>query len=244
MIDVVYKLGEKCEWGEFEELRYSLRSVEQNFKDLGKVYIVGYRPRWLQNIIHIPAMDPYKTNKDGNLINKMVLAAAHPDITDYFINISDDQYIMKPVIGAEFKHPLIDNSHITFVPGQRLNRWQERLKRSIDELKKRGLKFDCYEAHVPYLLCKHDYIGTVMQYPYGFETGMCGNTLYFNTIRAQGRMKTSKDLVRIKSDWDYNKMLLEINKVRFLNHTSAALTDDLKRILKEKFPNPSKFEMF
>ena len=125
-----------------------------------------------------------------------------------------------------------------------MNRWQQRLKRTVDILKSNNLRFDCYEGHIPYLLCSKDYMGTLMKYDYGVDIGYCGNTLYFNTVGVQGRMKTSKDLIRITTDWDYDKLMREIGKVKFLNHTSKALTENLKRILKEKFPNSSKFEMF
>lgn len=79
MIDVVYKLGNGSRFDD-AELRYSLRSLS-NFRDLGKIYVVGKKPAWIKNVIHIPAGDPYKSNKDANIINKIILAATHSDIT-------------------------------------------------------------------------------------------------------------------------------------------------------------------
>lgn len=244
MIDVVYKLGYNCEWGDFEELRYSIRSVEQNFKDLGKIYIVGYRPRWIQNIIHIHALDGYKQNKDANLINKLTLASVHPDISDQFINISDDQYFMNTTTVDELQYPLIDNSHIQFIPGAPLNRWQQRLKRTINVLNENKLKHDCYEAHTPYLLNKKDYMQTVFKYDYGHDIGYCGNTLYFNTINAKGRVITKKDLYRVTSAYMYEDLKNKLACVKFLNHTNKGLNEHLKKIIQEKFPRPSRFEMF
>lgn len=244
MIDVVYKLGYNCEWGDFEELRYSLRSLEKNFKDLGKVYVVGYRPRWLHNIIHIHALDPYKTNKDGNLVNKLILASVHKEITPQFINISDDQYFLSPTTVEEMKYPIIDNSHIQFIPNAPLNRWQQRLKRTISVLKERGFTHDCYEAHTPYLIDSSNYMSTLMQYDYGVDLGYCGNTLYFNTLKKPGRVITKRDLARITSSFDYDILQSKLIGVKFLNHTNKGLNDSLKKILKEKFPEPSKFEIF
>lgn len=243
-IDVVYKLGYTCDWGDFDELRYSIRSVEQNFKNLDKIYIVGHRPRWIQNIVHIHALDPYKTNKDGNISCKLMLASIHKDISSHFINISDDQYIMNETTTEDFKHPIIDNSHIQFVPGAKLNRWQQRLKRTVDVLKSNGFNHDCYEAHTPYLLNSADFMSTLMKYDYGVDIGYCGNTLYFNTIRAKGRMKTNRDLARIASSFEYDVLRAKVGHVKFLNHTKKGLNDQLKKILQEKFPNPSKYEMF
>jgi len=242
--DVVYKIGVTADWGDFNELRYSIRSVEQNFKDLDKIYIVGHRPRWLQNIVHIDAKDPYRTNKDGNLINKLIMASVHPDISDKFINISDDQYMMNPVTTEDLQHPIIDNSHIQFIPGAKLNRWQSRLKRTVEVLKRNGFNHDCYEAHSPYLLDSKDFMSTLMQYDYGVDIGYCGNTLYFNTIRAKGRMKTNFDLVRINKPLELDVLKGKLGHSKFLNHTNKGLNDNLKKILQEKFPNPSGYEIF
>jgi hypothetical protein len=51
--DVVY-LTTKSQWN--EELRYSLRSFERYFADLGKVWIVGYLPAYLNPnaVRHVP----------------------------------------------------------------------------------------------------------------------------------------------------------------------------------------------
>ena len=76
-IDVVYKLGLNPDWGNYEELRHSLRSL-CNFENLGNVFIVGQKPDWIQEVIHIPALDSYKRNKDANLINKLILACSNP----------------------------------------------------------------------------------------------------------------------------------------------------------------------
>ncbi len=242
--DVVYKLGVTADWGDFNELRYSIRSVEQNFKDLRNIYIVGHRPRWLQNIIHIDVKDPYRTNKDANLINKLIIASMHPDISKQFVNISDDQYIINPVTTEDLRHPIIDNSHIQFIPGAKLNRWQSRLKRTVDVLKTNGFNHDCYEAHSPYLLDSSNFMSTLMQYDYGVDIGYCGNTLYFNSIRAKGRMKTILDLVRINCPLEADVLRGKLSHPKFLNHTNKGLNDNLKKILQEKFPNPSKYETF
>lgn len=243
-VDVVYKIGATADWPEFQELKYSLRSVEKNFESLRNVYIVGNKPQWLQNVIHIPAKDPYRTNKDGNLINKMIMASVHPDISEFFVNISDDQYFMNPVKAEDMMHPIIDNSHIQFVPNSKLNRWQSRLKRTVDILKKNGFKHNCYEAHCPYLLDSKNYMKTLMQYDYGVDIGYCGNTLYFNTINAPGRVKTNRDMLRVTKPMTRDEIMSKLAFVRFMNNTKKGLTDTFKQILQEKFPNPSKFEMF
>jgi hypothetical protein len=60
-IDVVYPLGTGSVWQD-NELRYSLRSLEKNFPDLGRVYVVGHKPDWLGNVEHIPFGDSQSPN--------------------------------------------------------------------------------------------------------------------------------------------------------------------------------------
>jgi hypothetical protein len=52
MIPVFYPYWENG--SKWEELRYSLRSLESHFKTDFIVYVVGDRPEWIQNVIHIP----------------------------------------------------------------------------------------------------------------------------------------------------------------------------------------------
>jgi hypothetical protein len=79
-IDVVYTLGTESSWQD-NELRYSLRSLERNFPDLGRVWIVGHKPAWLTGVVHIPMADVHKQNKDANLIDK-ILAACRAGVTE------------------------------------------------------------------------------------------------------------------------------------------------------------------
>ena len=97
MIDVVYKLGIGSKFNN-KELKYSLRSLK-NFKNLGTIYIVGEKPHWIDKdiVVHIPASDPYAVNKDANLIQKLMLACNDFNLSEYFLNFSDDQLILKPI---------------------------------------------------------------------------------------------------------------------------------------------------
>ena len=72
-IDVVYVLGTGSNWDN-NEIRFSLRSLAKNLKGMGRVFVVGERPAFLQNVIHIPAKDEFNpnVNADGNIILKVL----------------------------------------------------------------------------------------------------------------------------------------------------------------------------
>lgn len=242
-IDVVYKLGSGSNFHNVE-LRYSLRSLS-NFKDLGKVYIVGFRPNWikLDEIVHIDAEDPYLSNKDGNLINKLILACTDQNLSEEFINISDDQLFMKSCGYGDIAIPMFDNKLKEFKPGERIGRWQERLQRTIDELKIKGYKTNCYETHIPCLLNKKQFPKTVFRYDYGAHKGLCGNTLYYNTINSISKEIEKDTLVRIV-DPIKDRLSLETmcEGKMFLNYAERAINDNLLLYLQSKFSEKSKYE--
>lgn len=242
--DIVYKLGTGSKFND-DELRYSLRSLS-NLKELGNVYIVGHKPKWIQNVIHIEASDGHITNKDANLINKILIACYNENLSQEFMHFSDDQVLIKPLSVEYFKQPIINNKYLNDVsiPGKKLNRWQTRLKRTFNKLKEFNLPYNCFEAHCPYLLDKTKYPSTLLRYDYGFDVGYTGNTLYFNTLKIKGKQLESNDLLRLE------KQYLTINEIKqlalnknMLNYTDSAINNILFDYLRDLFPVKSMYEM-
>ncbi len=76
-----------------EELRYSLRSLKNIPHN--RVFIVGYKPSWVKNVIHIPTeQDDLKYSVTTNNIMD---ACSFSDLSDDFILMNDDFFIMKPM---------------------------------------------------------------------------------------------------------------------------------------------------
>lgn len=99
-MDVVYILGTGSEANDIE-IRYSLRSLEKNMLDLGKVFIVGVCPSFLKNIIHIPILDSYP-KKWQNAYLKISTACFDARVSDDFLLMNDDFFILEPFEGALF----------------------------------------------------------------------------------------------------------------------------------------------
>ena len=95
-MDVVYILGSGSKWGN-NELRYSLRSLERHFKH-GKVFIVGERPDWLQNIIHIKVEDSFANVHGGkykNVMRKTIAACQDERVSESFVLMNDDFFFLQ-----------------------------------------------------------------------------------------------------------------------------------------------------
>jgi hypothetical protein len=87
MIDIVYVVRAD---DTNEELRYSLRSLSN--LPHRRVWIAGYKPRWVDNVEHLPTIQT-KTKYQNSTAN-LLTACLHPDITDHFVYMNDDFFVI------------------------------------------------------------------------------------------------------------------------------------------------------
>ena len=175
MIDVVYPLGSGSAWDN-NELRYSLRSLEKNLLDLGRVFVVGQRPDWLVEAMHIPMEDVHRKNKDANLIDK-VLAACRAGVSDRFVRLSDDQCLLQPRSSGQMQAyhlgPL-DQKPASFWG---VGRWKRRLRRTYALLLHEGLPTLHYDSHIPMVYQRDRFVEVMTRWPLRSQTppGRKGN---------------------------------------------------------------------
>tara|TARA_R110001599_G_scaffold162606_8_gene351933 strand:+ start:373 stop:1113 length:741 start_codon:yes stop_codon:yes gene_type:complete len=242
-VDIVIPLGmEGMGWND-NELRYALRSIEKNFKDLGQVWIIGYQPSWLVNVKYVRALDPYRHNKDANLINKILLACTQDELSENFLFTSDDHFIMKPVSAEWFEKPLMDNRQAKFDRNKKLNRWQQRLARTEDACLARSCPSNCYEAHIPYMFNKKLYPHHMLQFDYGEGIGYTLASPYYNSIKPKFRLPEENTVARVNHKVKSRQELDDlVNDKMFFNYSTHAFDDIIKTFLTERFTEKSKFE--
>lgn len=245
--DLVYKVGIGNEADNWLELRHSIRSAKRHFKDLNNIYIVGHKPNWLNNVIHVNLSDPYTHNKDANLINKLIRACLCPDLTQKFINMSDDYFFLKDMTADDFARPTVNNKVLETMatPGKKLTKWELRLKRTVDVLGIKGLPVNCYETHGPQLLDKTLFPQILLDYDYGEGNGMCGNTLYFNTLKADYKHFDASTFTRLE---DKKLTINEIDvllddKKQLFNYTINCYNHVMQQFLAQKFPDRTVYEI-
>lgn len=212
-MDICYPLSNKSQWHD-NELRYSLRSVE-SFIPHNRVFVIGHKPEWLTNVVHIPFLDSYVSIKDANIISKL-LRVCSTDISDQFAFWSDDQY----AISQDANNYLFFakySGELTGGAGQ-YNKMRFTTK---ETLKSRGLPILNYETHYPQVIDKYDYISIMLQTPFGQGHGILVNSFYFNSTN---HPRIDKSLVS-----------------GFLNHGDRA-DEATKQKLIEMFPQKSKYE--
>ena len=239
-VDAVIPLGNGCGWGDYEELRYALRSLETNLHGLRSVFIVGGKPGWLSDkVFHIPAEDVHKRNKDANLIDKVVLACERPELSPWFVRLSDDQLVLRPTRLADMR-PLFGNA--LKAPRSKNDKWFKRFDNTLKLLTKAGHETRNYDNHAPMPVEKESFLRIAKTFDYQKLPGCTINTLYFNAYGKLQAVPVGTQAGFISGDMDETKIRRMMLRFRYLGYTDKGLTKAFKAVLQEKFPTPSRFE--
>jgi hypothetical protein len=154
------------------ELRYCLRSIEQHLSGVGEIFIIGYCPEWVQNVIHIPFdEDPRNRFRDRNIMNKMLAACEDERVSDNFLMVHDDHFLLKDYHAGEFP-----NYHMgTMNEGQGQYGETKANTKSLLVLYPEIKNFDC---HCPIRFNKQLFLRSVAHVDWSKWYGYCLKTLY------------------------------------------------------------------
>ena len=207
------------------ELRYSLRSLKNIRHD--SVYIIGTKPYWVKNVIHIPYQD--WPNRLQNVREKYKIICDTPEISKNFVLMNDDFYIMNKVKKLEYYH----RWKIIYVlnkikPIIGITRFYKALE-SVWKLFPRG---DCYSTHTPMMFNKEKFKYIMDNY---WDKLMCKKSLYCNYYWVEG-VKIKDVKIHTWSDatiWDEN----------YLSSSDESIEDVLEH-LAITFPRKCKYEIF
>jgi len=140
--DVVYV----CRPGDDnEELRYSLRSL-RNLPH-GKVWIAGYCPTWVSAEVERIAV-PARASKHDHALASLIAAMDHPEVSDPFLMMNDDFYIMREME----KVPVLHNGPLDQVIEDHAkgSSYREAMENTAELLRKTdALELYGYEIHAP-----------------------------------------------------------------------------------------------
>jgi hypothetical protein len=251
MSDVVY-LTTKSQWN--EELRYSLRSFERYFADLGKVWIVGYLPAYLNpNVVrHVPEpamMRPgvFVESAAKRIINDEL------NLTDEYIFAQDDNYLLKPVTIDDFGPLWLEDLDQMTTRGT--GSWQLMLWRTYDLLKFLGHTAYNYESHTPIRVDRAKYrevaklfVNTERAASHRYH-GICTVSAYWNIVGLpEGQPRRWANDHRVGFTDNSRNHTPEMIRAQlqgkaFLFHNDPGLNDALKSVLQELYPDKSRFEL-
>ena len=212
--DIVYFVKES---ENNDELRYSLRSLKNiNHR---RVFIIGHKPAWVSDrIINIPTKQLGK--KYDNVYQNWFLLLADERISEQFILMNDDFFIMKPtpVMPTLRRVEPIDHYIDVFTKINPVTHYVKTMRGVRDLLKSWGFeKIDSYELHTPMLFEKSK-LRLLFKKVTTKYTGGHIRTLYGNYFQIGGeRVHDVKVLEGIKSI-PYSERFLSTSDGSFENH--------------------------
>lgn len=234
-VDFVIPLGTGSRRND-DELRLLLRSLELNGMRYRDVIVVATRPpEWLCNARIIQMDDPLAHNKDGNIIRKVLAAAALPDITHEFVWSCDDCVFLKPIDCANL--PPIHNDRRKERFPENGSIWQRRVRRTFEFFEAHGVKLDCnFESHTPQRFPTRELLGAMRGVDYSSGIGYSINTLFYGLLGITRGFDQSlfKDTNESIGDARTGKMLCQYN--------DEAFTTGLRERLFQLFPKPCRYE--
>ena len=241
-MDVVYVLGKGSYWRD-NELRYSLRSLEQHVRGYNKVVIVGECPKWVKNVLHIPYPDLYHplTGKERNIMEKLREACRHPEVSDDFFACQDD-YVFTQEIKVQGFPYYWDIEMQVYIAGRIIgDPYRESMENTFTALLLNGHNTLYFDIHVPIIYNKNRF-RLIMQKHHDdwmLSYGCIIKSLYANSIKAEGmRLPDCK----INSRRSRDEILEKIKGRPVFSYGDAGLREDMKDLLKQMFPKKSKYE--
>lgn len=241
-MDIVYVLGTGSSWRD-NEIRFSLRSLEKNLLDFGKVFIVGECPGFLQNVIHIPAKDIFEPglNADGNIITKVLAACKDERLSDDFLFINDDHLVINPIVAADVP-PLHKGDMCTYSPDYwKFNFWRGRLKRTMQVLQTQNLSTLHFDCHTPIILNKLKFTEIMECFNYADDIGYTMKSLYGNKVYPNGLFLIDQKRTVFKH-YTFEQLTERLEKPIFMSFNDFGLNNSLKWWLISEFRSKSRYE--
>ena len=230
-----------CRTGPNEELRYSIRSVAKNMPH-ENIVVVGGKPDWYTGkfveVVTRRADGGLSSNKYENAKNNIRHIVKNSGISDDFVLMNDDFYVLKPIDQLQYYHGglLADKIkiHSTFAQGSEYTNVLIRTAQVLDAM---GIKDALdYALHIPMMFNKNK-LAKVLEQPIASIRTLYGN-MYSVGGRQMGDVKVHpKRNQHAPEPFDY------INEDSiFLSTADSTFLSVKKNLLGPMFTEPSKYE--
>lgn len=228
-MDIVYVY--KHWWGNWLELKYSLRSlVNINHNN---VYIVWDKPDWAKNIIHIPVPDD-KWSKYLNVLGKYRAICENENISENFVLMNDDMYIMEPITDIPYYIKWTLKEHIEYIKEKH---WDTKYCEVINRVYKKYKNWLAFTVHCPIIYNKQK-LKKLLDTIWDEEISI--RSLYWNMYNVPYEKYNKNDI----SDCKVYLMDRKYNLWRFLSSDDSSVRNmSFIRFMNQRFPSKCKYEI-
>jgi len=223
-----------CKDGTNEELKYSIRSVIESFPE-ASIWLVGGKPDWyVGNYIKVEQ----KESKYKNAVKNLKTICFSQEISESFILMNDDFYIIKKIDKIENFHSgyLLDKINLY----QKLNGNSQYTRKLLSTYKKlKALGFENpldYELHVPMIMEKEKLKTVLELLDQCLHRSTYGNKFNVGGTQMEDVKVYNSGPLVLKS---YN---LNIHDHTYLSSSDSSFNNIFNKILKDKFNKKTRFE--
>lgn len=242
-MDVLIVLGKGSKWQD-NELKYCLRSLEKHAKNMGRVFLIGQDPGFL-NPEHVTILkrEDVQHNREYRIAEQIIYASEKLPLSEHFLWVNDDTFLLEDTDISTY--PYYNDGELgpkwaRTKPGG----YRVALMQTDAQLKARGLPTRNYEIHVPIIYSRRGLANPVVrklaQISAKTPFGMTFRSVYCNVLGViagpaykdmkLGNVSTAAEL-QLKT------------RGRHCFSIGDGLTDDAKGYLDTLFPAKSKYEL-
>lgn len=232
MIDIVIPLGARSNQKN-KELRYCLRSIEKHLTGVGNVFVIGECPEWVSNTIHIPfTEDPRNRFRDRNIMLKMLEACKDSRVSDDFLMVHDDHFLLADYEVAAF--PYYHMGPMNEGQGQ-----YGETKANTKSLLSLYPEIKNYDCHCPIVFNKQLFMRSVAHADWSKWYGYCLKTLYCVMNGIEG--EHTED-IKIRFPHTRGEIWAQIIDRKWFSIGDRCFENGMWDVLNELYPKPSKYE--
>ena len=234
---IVIPLGVGSRWND-TELRYCLRSVEKHLTGYGDVFIIGEKPSWLRNVVHIPfdeGFNPQSYEKERNIYKKVMTACNDGRVTDDFLFMNDDHFLLQDYEAMKF--PYYCQGWLSEF--MTVTDYKTTISNTIELLWPLG--HDClyFDIHCPIVYNKARF-AWCLSADWSKYFGYCIKTVYCNSV--EGLKAIEYPDLKINEVYPADKIHKFIAGRPWFSIGDQARQGGLLKVLQELYPNKSKYE--
>lgn len=227
-----------------DELKYSMRSVCQNFKDIKNAVICGDKPNWfIGDFINSPkfsskeALDMFGTGRFAkwtDSIIKLKRICKSDLVTDDFLWLYDDTFFVSELVKEDLEVPRATGQLFADVEKEASNKWREVLKRTAIALREQNRPARNFSHHGPVIYNKKKLLEVIELYD-PFTNPRAIESLYLNHVTEPCEIQPLGDFLQYakkpSGDWIPRQSASIVNVGSF--------KPCVEKVMQRLFPNKS-----